>query len=425
MSYMDLKRVIKSTQAMERFSKLYGIRDVGYTYQMSRYTQIVKLHEDVYNNENNIAVISSPGRSEVIGNHTDHNHGIVLAAAINLDALACVASRDDHLVRLMSEGYGMVEVSLDMLEPVEEEAGTTAALIRGVAAGMQMHGYRIGGFDAAVTSDVLSGSGMSSSAAFEVLICAVLDQLYNGFVMDSTLRAQISQYAENQFFMKPCGLMDQMACSTGGLVGIDFRNPEPEVIPIQYSFAEKGYAMVVVNTGGSHDDLTADYAAIPEEMLSVAAYFGESSLRRVRKEQVLQEIPALREKAGDRGVLRALHFYEENERTLQAIKALKEDHITLFFRMIKESGISSWTMLQNVTLHNPASQPLAVSLALADILLQGEGASRIHGGGFAGTTLHFVPLDRVSQFTEEMNKVFGENACHVVDVRSEGAFIVF
>lgn len=425
MSYTELKRILRSTQALERFNKLYGIRDVGYTYQMSRYTQIVKLHEDVFNNEAGLCVVSSPGRCEVVGNHTDHNQGIVLAAAINLDALACVAMRDDNIVRLNSEGYGMVEVNLDHLVPDPAEEGTTAALIRGVAAGMQKHGFKIGGFDAAVTSDVLSGSGMSSSAAFEVLICAILDQLYNGFTMDSTLRAQISQYAENVFFMKPSGLMDQMACSTGGLVGIDFKNPEPEVTPIHYAFADKGYALVVINTGGSHDDLTADYAAIPNEMLAVASYFGEQSLRRVRKEQILQEMHTLRENAGDRAVLRALHYYAENDRSLHAMKALVEDDVEAFLQVIRQSGISSWTLLQNVSLLSAENQPLAISLALADTLLAGKGVSRIHGGGFAGTTLHFVPLDMVDTFTSEMNKVFGDNASHVVDVRDEGAFVVF
>lgn len=425
MNYTELKRVLKSTEAMERFRKLYGIRDVGYTYQMSRYTHLAKLHEEVFNNENSLCVVSSPGRSEIVGNHTDHNQGIVLAAAINLDAVACVAKRDDDQVRLLSEGYGMVEVHLGDLTPKPQEEGTTAALIRGVAAGMQKHGFKIGGFDATVSSDVLSGSGMSSSAAFEVLICAILDQLYNGFVMDSTLRAQICQYAENVFFMKPSGLMDQMACSTGGLVGIDFKNPQPEVTPIHYAFADKGYALVVMNTGGSHDDLTADYAAIPNEMLAVASFFGEKSLRKVRKEQVMQEIHALREKVGDRAVLRALHYYAENERSIHAMKALIADDVDAFLQVIRQSGISSWTLLQNVSLLSAESQPLAVSLALADTLLAGKGASRIHGGGFAGTTLHFVPLDMVDFFTSEMNKVFGEHASHVVDVRDEGAFVVF
>lgn len=425
MNYVEMNRFLRTAEAMERFNRLYGLKDSGYTYQMTRYSKLLRLHEDVFANEDGLSIVSAPGRSEIIGNHTDHNHGIVLAAAINLDTVACVARRQDMTVQLHSEGYQPVTLSLETLQPDEKEAGTTAALVRGVAARMKELGYKVGGFDANVTSDVLSGSGLSSSAAFEVLVCAIFDHLYNGFVIGSTERAQIAQYAENHFFMKPCGLMDQMACSTGGLVAIDFKNPDPAVTPISFSFADKGYAIVVVNTGGSHNDLTADYAAIPREMKAAANVLGEAVLRNVRREQFMQEIPAVREKAGDRAVLRSLHFFNENERVLEAVSALQKGDVEAFFSAIERSGRSSWTLLQNVITAASDFQPLALAQAVADMLLDGRGVSRVHGGGFAGTTLHFVPLDMVERFAAEMDRIFGEGASHIIDVRPDGAAVVF
>ncbi len=425
MNYVELNRYLRTGEAMERFNRLYRLRDSGYAYQMTRYSKLVRLHEDIFANDDGLSFVSAPGRSEIIGNHTDHNHGIVLAAAINLDTLACVARRQDMTVQLHSEGYQPVVLSLDSLAPDEKEAGTTAALIRGVAARMQELGYSIGGFDANVTSDVLSGSGLSSSAAFEVLVCAIFDHLYNGFVIGPTERAQIAQHAENCFFMKPCGLMDQMACSTGGLVAIDFKNTEPDITPVSFSFADMGYAIVVVSTGGSHDDLTADYAAIPREMKAAANALGEPVLRNVRRERFMQEIPVVREKAGDRAVLRSLHFFDENDRVLEAVSALQKGDMPAFFSAIERSGRSSWTMLQNVVTAAADFQPLALSLAVAGTLLNGCGVSRVHGGGFAGTTLHFVPLDMVEAFAGEMDRIFGENASHIIDVRPDGAAVVF
>ncbi|MDO5022368.1 MAG: galactokinase family protein [Eubacteriales bacterium] len=425
MNYESLKRLLKTEDAMAVFARLYGLKTEGYSKQMTRYTQLVKCHEELYNNENSLCIISSPGRSEIIGNHTDHNKGCVLAAAINVDTLAVVAKRNDTTVNIYSEGYDPVKIDLQDLKPVPQEAGTSAALVRGVAARMQELKYIIGGFDAVVTSDVLSGSGMSSSAAFEVMCVAVLDKLYNGFSIPAIEKAKISQYAENNYFMKPSGLMDQMASAVGGLVAIDFKNDEPLVDPISYSFADKGYALAVVAPGGSHDDLTDEYAAIPKDMFDVATYFKEDCLRKVRKEQVLQSINELRSATSDRAILRSLHFFNENERVLQAVEALKSDDIDAFIDALNASGISSKTMLQNVFVAGYDSQPLALSQAIAAEVLAGTGASRVHGGGFAGTTLHLVPLDKKEAFKQEMESAFGNVACRFIDVRPDGACVAF
>ena len=414
---------IKRPQAMERFVHLYGHREGELARQLTRYTQLVKTHEEIFHAGNApLYLISAPGRTEVIGNHTDHNNGRVLAAAVNLDCVACVSPREDDLVRVHSQGYPSIELSVGELDRRPEEEGTSAALIRGVARGMKDQGFRLGGFDAAMTSDVMGGSGLSSSAAYEVLICAIFDALYNGFVMESTPRAQISQYAENAYFGKPSGLMDQMACSTGGLVTIDFK-AEPVVTPLSYSFNDAGYSLVVVNTGGSHDNLTAEYAAVRSEMEDVASFFGEKALRQVRMEQVWQNVAPLREKYGERAVLRALHFYGENERVKQMVTAIQEKDLDAILKCVIASGESSWMLLQNLY---PAGkhQPLSLALAMASMMLKGKGAWRVHGGGFAGTTLNIVPNDDLNGFVKQMQSVFGEKACYVLDVRPEGAAVV-
>lgn len=424
MNYIELSRHLKSPEGMARLSRLYGHREGTLVHQTARYTSLLKLHQDLYQAEEGVRLFSSPGRSEIIGNHTDHNNGQVLAAAANLDTLAAVAGRGDMLCRVMSEGYPAFEVDLSDLHPRRGEEGSSAALIRGVAEGMAREGFKVGGFDAAITSDVLSGSGLSSSAAFEVLIAAILDGLHNAGRMDPVLRAKLCQYAENVHFGKPSGLMDQMACSVGGMCGIDFKTDEPQITPLSYSFQDAGYALVVVNSGGSHDDLTADYAAIRQEMNAAAACFNEEVLRRVRPEQFLQHLRAVREQAGDRAALRALHFYAENQRVARAQEALAAGDIRTFLEQITASGHSSWELLQNVYA-SPVEQPLSLALALAQETLQGEGACRLHGGGFAGTTLNFVPLERLDAFVRAMASVFGDRACHVLDVRPEGAAEVF
>lgn len=423
-SYAQMLAQLKRSPAMERFIHLNGRREGELARQMTRYTQLVKTHEDFFHASSApLYMISAPGRTEIIGNHTDHNNGRVLAAAVNLDCLACVSPREDMQVRIFSAGYPGIELSLEDLSIHPEEEGTSAALVRGVAKGMTDKGFRLGGFDAAVTSDVIGGSGLSSSAAYEVMICAVIDALYNGFTMDSTTRAQISQYAENAYFGKPSGLMDQMACSTGGLVTIDFK-AEPQVTPLSYNFQDAGYSLIVVNTGGSHDNLTAEYASVRSEMQAVAEMMGEKVLRQVRPEQLWAKIPELREKLGERAVLRAFHFIDENKRVKAMVQAIKTNDLPCMFEQIIGSGESSWMLLQNIY---PAGkeQPLSLALAIAAVMLKGKGAWRVHGGGFAGTTLNFVPNDMVDEFVRRMESVFGHHSCYVLDVRPEGAAVVF
>ena len=424
-NYSDMLAQIKRQPSLERLSRLYGLRNGELAKQVSRYTGLVKTHEDSFHTSAPLYMISAPGRTEIIGNHTDHNNGRVLAAAVNLDCLACVSPRDDMIVRIQSAGYPGIELSLDDLDKHPEEEGTSAALVRGVAKGMADRGYKLGGFDAAVTSDVIGGSGLSSSAAYEVMVCAVIDALYNGFVVDSTVRAQISQYAENEYFGKPSGLMDQMACSTGGLVTIDFKDVKnPVVEPLFYDFRQAGYSLVVVNTGGSHDNLTDEYAAVRTEMQAVANALGKEVLRQVRPEELWQAIPELRKKLGERPILRALHFMSENRRVKDMVAGIKNGDLNAMFENIIASGESSWMLLQNLY---PAGkeQPLSLALAMASYQLKGKGAWRVHGGGFAGTTLNFVPNEQVDDFVAKLEAVFGIHACYVLNVRPEGAAVVF
>lgn len=418
--YAQMIRKLKTPDVMKRLTYLYGTRDGMLVSQTARYTRLLKKHDELVGADGRVLLISAPGRTEIAGNHTDHNRGKVLAAAVNLDTLAAVSPRQDGIVRIFSDGYDPIEVNLSSLEKNPEEAGTTRALTRGVAARMKALGYEVGGFDAVVTSTVRVGSGLSSSAAFEILLCAIMDALYNGWRMEPKLRAQVSQYVENEYFGKPSGLMDQMASSVGGLVFIDFKEDEPKVSALSYDFAKKGLALVVVNTGGSHDDLTEYYASIPVEMKAVAACFGEPVLRRVRPEQFLQAVPTLRDKVSDRAILRASHYFCENQRVCDQVEALKKDDLPAFLASVVDSGRSSFMYLQNIYA-TPASQELSLALMLAQSKLEGRGAWRVHGGGFAGTTLNFVPQTQLDSFISEMEAVFGEHSCNVLDIRPEGA----
>ena len=381
----------------------------------------MRRHAELFGDRKSVQLISAPGRTEIGGNHTDHNHGRVLAAAVNLDALCAAFAREDLKVRFYSEGYDPVEIDLSDLSVKPEEKGTTAALIRGVAAGMKQAGYRIGGFDAAVTSTVAGGSGLSSSAALEVMLTGVLDSLYNRFDMPYVLRAQISKQAENEWFGKPSGLLDQMASAAGGLVTVDFRATDhPDVEAISYDFAGKGFALVVTATGGSHANLTDQYAAIPAEMKSVAECFGQPVLRGLTADMLTAKADELRARVSDRAIMRAYHFIREDERVPQQVSALKEDRIEDFLQLIIDSGRSSYMYLQNVFADN-RDQSLSLALCMAEEQLRGEGAWRIHGGGFAGTTLNFVPLKKVGSFVETMERAFGKDACKVLNIRPVGA----
>ncbi len=367
-------------------------------------------------------LVSAPGRTEILGNHTDHNHGRVLAASVTLDTLAAVASNGTNTVHLYSEGFAdPFCVSLDQLAPVKAEEGTTASLIRGVAAFLKEEGVPVAGFDAEVTSTVFRGSGLSSSAAFEVLLCAIFDALFGGWRLEAKHRAALSQKVENQYFGKPCGLMDQMASSVGGLVAIDFGGAEAQVESMKYDFAAKGLRLCVVQAGGDHENLTAEYAAIPAEMRAVARALGGEVLRDIAPEALLKAIPNLKNRVPDRAILRALHFMDEDARVAAAFEALKKDDLGEFLRLVIASGESSWKLLQNVYVAGSDNREMALALELSRRMLEGRGAWRIHGGGFGGTILAFVPEDMLAVYQQEMNGVFGENACVPLDVRPVGA----
>ena len=365
---------------------------------------------------------SAPGRTEIGGNHTDHQHGCVLAAAVNLETLADVTLNGSSTICVRSEGYSPFEVNLTDLSVHEEEKNTTAALVRGVAAAFARRGAKLQGFDMAVSSTVLPGSGLSSSAAFEVLVGTVLNELFFHKKLSAIEIAQIGQYAENVYFGKPCGLMDQMASSVGSLVFIDFEDPaKPEVEKISFDLEKAGYALCIIDSGADHADLTDEYAAIPAEMKQVCRFFGKEVLRQIPEEAFFAAMPELRKTVSDRAILRAMHIYEENERVRGQVRALKNQDVDTFLELVTESGRSSWMYLQNIT---PAGavvhQEVAVALALCKKLLEGKGAYRVHGGGFAGTVQAFVPLDMLDAFKNRIEAVLGKDACHVLNVREQG-----
>ncbi len=370
-----------------------------------------------------IILVSAPGRVEIGGNHTDHQHGCVLAAAIQLDIIAVVSPNVDLSVRLKSKGFPEDRLTLDDLTPREGEKNTSTALIRGVAAGFQNLGGRIGGFDACTTSDVPKGSGISSSAAFEVLIAAIFNHLYNGGLISHTDEAKIGQYAENVYFGKPSGLMDQLASATGGFVGIDFKDPKnPVITPVEFDFAKTGYAFCIVDTGGSHADLTGEYAAIKNEMCDVAGHFGKQVLREVDEAQFLAEIAAVRQKCGDRAVLRALHYFADTKRAELEKEALQKNDIEQFLRLVNESGRSSFMYNQNAySISDPAFQGIGVGLALTERFLNGVGACRLQGGGFGGTIQVFLPDEMLVDYQREIEKVFGEGSCKPMRIRADGS----
>ena len=370
---------------------------------------------------------SAPGRTEIGGNHTDHQRGHVLAAAVNLDTLAAVRENGTQQIRILSQGYPMCVVELSRLEPVAEEVNSTPALIRGVAARFHQLGCRVGGFDAYCTSTVLPGSGLSSSAAFEVLIGTIINHLFFDARVSQPEIAQIGQYAENVFFGKPCGLMDQMASAVGNLVTIDFfQKDAPAIHPVNFDFSACGHALCIIDTRASHADLTDEYAAIPQEIRKVAAYFGKEVLTEIPEADFYAAIPALRAQCGDRAVMRCIHFYQDDARVPQQVAALESGDFARFLELVKQSGRSSWMYLQNVI---PAGykehQDVAISLALCQHYLQGRGAYRVHGGGFAGTVQAFVPFDLLESFRAGMDAALGQGACHVLSIRPQGGVEAF
>ena len=365
---------------------------------------------------------SAPGRTEISGNHTDHQHGCVLAAAVNLETVADVDLVAENVITVSSEGYPSFSIDLDDLQVRPEEKNTTIALVRGVVSGFTQRGAVLHGFQMKAHSSVLPGSGLSSSAAFEVLVGTIINDLFCDGKFTPIEIAQIAQYAENVYFGKPCGLMDQMASSVGGLVFIDFANPaEPVVEQIDFDFDATNHALCIIDSGADHADLTDEYGAIPGELAQICRWFGKKTLRHVPQKDFLEAIPDLRGSIPDRAILRAIHVYQENERVRKQVQALKDNNFSTFLRLVTESGKSSWTYLQNIY---PAGetdlQPVAVALAMCDTLLQGKGAYRVHGGGFAGTVQAFVPFDMLEDFKQNIEAVLGMDSCHVLSIRSEG-----
>ena len=421
---MNVQQTIKHLQggALDaRLAALYGQERVGA--QRARYESALRAFGNRYGEDRDVSLFSVPGRSELSGNHTDHNCGCVIAAAVDLDIIAVAAKNADSTVRLLSEGFPEDTVNLDAFSaPVPARFSHSDAIIAGVCAGLRAAGYRVGGFDAYTTSDVPKGSGLSSSAAFENMVGNIENHFYNAGKIDNALLAQISQYAENAFFGKPCGLMDQMACSVGGFVTIDFNNPaEPIVNEVKFDFASSGHSLCIVDTKGSHSDLTDDYAAIRSEMEAVAGVFGKNVLREVDEEEFKKNIPAVREKVGDRAVLRAMHFFADNARVLKEVDALKKGNFDEFKSYILESGDSSYKYNQNVfSTKKPLEQPVSLALALSESILKGKGAWRVHGGGFAGTIQAFVPNEILEDYKNAMESIFGEGSCYVLIIRPVG-----
>ena len=395
------------------------------SHQRERYASAIDEFIALYG-ENDITIISAPGRSEVGGNHTDHQHGQVLACGVNMDAIAVVTPSDDGMIRIVSDDMHIADISVKCLDKVTAEEGTSEALVKGVIYKMQSDGYKVGGFNAFITSEVLRGSGLSSSACFEVLVGTIQSYLYNDGTVDAIYIAIASQFAENIYFGKPCGLMDQMASSVGSLVNIDFEDPaKPVVKKVDVDFSKFGYSLCVVDTKGDHADLTPEYAAVPKEMKAVAAVFGKEFLRDVPEEEFYDKISEAREAAGDRAVLRAIHFYADHKRVGDQVKSLEEGDFTEFLRLINESGDSSFEFLQNVyPVCDLNNQSVALCLALSKRILAGRGAVRVHGGGFAGTMQAFVPDSFVAEYKQGIEKYFGEGSCHVLKIRKYGGMKV-
>lgn len=393
-------------------------------HQKQRYIKAIEKFIDLYGDQD-VEVYSTPGRSEVCGNHTDHQHGEVLAAAINLDIIAIVTLKEG-IIKVLSDDYDIKGIDIYDLEKKDIEVETSEGLIRGVCARFQELGYKIGGFNAYMTSEVLQGSGLSSSAAFEVVVGTVLSGLYNNMTIDAVTIAQIGQYAENVYFGKPCGLMDQCACSVGSLIHIDFQdNEQPIVNKIEVDFKAFKHSLCIVDVHASHADLTNDYASIPYEMKKVARFFGKEFLRDVDEKAFYNQLPEVRIAINDRAVLRTIHLFEENKRVEKAVKALNEGDFDTFKSIIKASGESSFKYLQNIySNNNTDQQAISIALALSEDILGVKGVCRVHGGGFAGTIQAFVEDDFVEDYKTEIEKYFGRGSCHVLKVRKYGGMKV-
>ena len=426
MKQAQLIQAIREGALDARLSALYG--KTALAEQKSRYEAAIAEFTKLYGERENLSIFSVSGRSELLGNHTDHNHGCVIAAAVDLDIIAIAAPTDDTFIRVKSEGYPKDGVDISVFTaPDKTQFGNSAALIAGMCAGLSKNRYRVGGFVAYTTSAVPTGAGLSSSAAFEVMIGHIENHFYNNGAASSIEIAKIAQFAENEFFGKPCGLMDQLACAVGGIIAIDFENKEaPSVEKINFDLDAHGYRLCIVNTGGSHANLTDDYAAVPAEMAAVAAAFGQNVLRDLDEDTLLLKISDLRKTVGDRAILRALHFFGENRRVLTGKAALDANDVTAFLATVLESGRSSYCYLQNVYAPgSPREQGISLALCLAERYLRGKhGAFRVHGGGFAGTVQVFLKERDVADFCQMTNGIFGEDACTVLHIRAEGTAVI-
>lgn len=420
----NLKELFKSGAKDELLMDIY-LDENKLTYQKERYVAAIEQFEKLYGVKE-VSIYSAPGRSEIGGNHTDHQNGEVLAASVNLDAIAIVEAVDEPVVKVVSGNYPMITVDLNNLEQNPKEEGTTLSLIKGVLAGIKERGGKIGGFSAYVTSDVLIGAGLSSSAAFETAIGTIISGLYNEMSISAVEIAIIGQYAENVYFGKPCGLMDQMASSVGNLVHIDFADKSNPVIdPVSCDFAKYGYSLCITDTKGSHADLTPDYAAVPAEMKAAAGVFGKEVLHGVTMEELIEKSAEVRNAAGDRAFLRAIHFVNENIRVQQEVAALKAGNFEEFLKVVKASGDSSYKFLQNVyTNHDVQHQNVSIALAVSETVLGNNGVCRVHGGGFAGTIQAFVKNEAVAEYKAVMDQVFGTDACQVLKIRKYGGMKV-
>ncbi len=423
MKTSELKSAILNGKFDERFTYIYGA--AALEAQKARYAAAVDSFASIYGTDRDAALYSVAGRSELSGNHTDHNFGCVIAASIDLDIIAVAAPNSENIIRVKSEGFPEDVVDITTFtQPREVCLGHSDELIAGMVDGFRKDGYAVGGFDAYTTSNVLKGSGISSSAAFEDMIGNILSHIYNDGKVDNVEIAKLSQYAENRFFGKPCGLMDQVACAVGGIVAIDFADPtRPVIEKVDFDITAAGYNLCIVNTGGNHADLTDDYASVPAEMKAVAAKLGKKVLREVDEKEFIAAIPTLRESVGDRAIMRALHFFDENRRVGTLKAALKAGDLDTFFSGVIASGRSSFCYLQNVyTTKNTSEQGLSLALCLAERTLSGKKAAwRVHGGGFAGTIQAFVPADEVESFRGVMDAAFGEGRCMVLRIRPVGA----
>ncbi|HRR77964.1 MAG TPA: galactokinase family protein [Ruminococcus sp.] len=407
-----------------QFVKLYGNSEKTILRQRARFMSAAEKFSSLFPESSEISVFSAPGRTEIGGNHTDHQHGCVVAAAVSADIIALVSYNDEGVIRIVSDGYEPINISLDKLSPENEETGTSAALIRGIASAFSENGTEIGGFNSYITSDIPDGSGLSSSAAFEILIGNIIDKHYNRLPVGAEKLAFIGNYAENSYFGKKSGIMDQLVCSLGGFVFLDLEKPDSLIISqIDLNFRSAGYALCITNTQSSHSSLSSEYSAIVSEMCHVAEMLGCSVLREADENDFYERLPELRDKCSDRELLRAAHFFSENKRASLQAEALNNGDTEGFFELVNESGQSSAMLLQNIfAAGSPEYQPISLALMMSKKYLSGSGAVRVHGGGFGGTIQAFVPNYMVPGYIKEMERLFGTDCCSVLNIRSVGGY---